>query len=241
MASTGKKRAGAVGTSRTRKARVPRRAATELDLRRTPMQARGQATFERILDSTAALLEEVGGERITTNLIANAAGVNVATLYQYFPNKQTVLLELFRRQSERQAQVTDGRLVGLGSASDWPTVLGDVIQDIVDLRARTNGTVALRQLMRSSPDLRTHEQEFSGHMAATLAQELRGVGVKRDQATLVSRCVIEATSALLDLWLLETGGRDRRIVAEAKAMAISYLTPHFGKGRAAGAKKRSRA
>ncbi len=71
-----------------------------LELRRTPMQARGQATFEGILDATAGLLDKVGGDKVTTNLIARAAGVNVATLYQYFPNKQAVLLELFKRQSE---------------------------------------------------------------------------------------------------------------------------------------------
>jgi AcrR family transcriptional regulator len=226
-----KKRVGTRGSIGKRKATVPRRAATELDLRRTPMQARGQATFEGILDATATLLDEVGGERLTTNLIANAAGVNVATLYQYFPNKQTVLLELFRRLSDRQVEVTDARLAGLSGASDWPRVLGQVIQDIVDLRAKTRGTVALRQLMRSSPDLLTHEQDYAKHTAATLAQELRNVGVRREQALLVARCAIEATSALLDLWLIETGGRDARIVAEAKALAVSYLAPHFGKGR----------
>ncbi|MCE3286104.1 MAG: hypothetical protein K0R70_2360, partial [Steroidobacteraceae bacterium] len=49
--------------------RVPRRVkGTELDLRRTPMQARGQATFERILDATAELLDKVGTESLTTNL-----------------------------------------------------------------------------------------------------------------------------------------------------------------------------
>ena len=80
--------------------RPPRRKPTELDLRRTPMQARGQATFDRILDATAQLLEKVGTDALTTNLIAKAADVNVATLYQYFPNKQAVLLSLFERQSE---------------------------------------------------------------------------------------------------------------------------------------------
>src|SRR5512133_2212831 len=83
-------RARTTATRRTRKA-----PAAVLDLRRTPVQARGQATFERILDTTADLLESVGAEVLTTNLVAKTAGVNVATLYQYFPNKQAVLLSLF--------------------------------------------------------------------------------------------------------------------------------------------------
>ena len=87
-----------------------RRKPTELDLRRTPMQARGQATFERILDATAQLLDKVGTDALTTNLIAKAADVNVATLYQYFPNKQAVLLSLFQRQNEARIELGERML-----------------------------------------------------------------------------------------------------------------------------------
>lgn len=228
MASTRKKRTDARTSARPRKTVTPRRKATELNLRRTPLQARGQATFEAILDATANLLEQVAGERLTTNLISRAANVNVATLYQYFPNKQSVLLELFRRQSGRQIELSDSRLTGLHEASDWRRVIGDMIDDITKARASTPGTAALRQLMRSSPDLLAHEQTYSKHMAATLAHELRSAGVKREQALLVARCAIEALTALLDWWLIETAGRDNRVVAEAKALVVHYLAPHLG-------------
>ena len=165
MALTRNKRRDARTSARPRKTASPRRKATELDLRRTPMQARGQATFEHILDATATLLDKVGGERLTTNLIAKAARVNVATLYQYFPNKQTVLLELFRRQSESRTQLTESRLAGLSEAADWRKAISGVIQTLTDARASTPGTVALRQLMRSSPDLLAFEQEYSSHLS----------------------------------------------------------------------------
>lgn len=229
MASTRKKRTDATKAARTRKAATPRRKAADLDLRRTPMQARGQATFSAVLDATAAMLEERGGERLTTNLIARAAEVNVATLYQYFPNKQAVLLELFRRQSERQIELSDARLKGLHHAADWRRVIAGLIQDITEARASTPGTTALRQLMRSSPELLAHEQKYAKHMAATLAQELRDAGVRREQALLVARSTIEALTALLDWWLIDTGGRDKAIVAEARAMVTNYLAPHLGK------------
>jgi AcrR family transcriptional regulator len=193
------------------------------------MQARGQATFDGILDATAALLEQVGGEGLTTNLIARAADVNVATLYQYFPNKQAVLLELFRRQSDRHIQMSDARLQGLHQSADWRRVIAGLIQDVTEARASTPGTTALRQLMRSSPDLLAHEQTYAKHMAATLAQELRDAGVKREQAMLVARSTIEALTALLDWWQIGTGGRDKAIVAEAKAMVTNYLAPYLGR------------
>jgi len=240
MASTRNKRRDARTSARPRKTLTPRRKAAKLDLRRTPMQARGQATFEGILDATAALLDEVGGEHLTTNLIAKAADVNVATLYQYFPNKQTVLLELFRRQSQKNIELGANRLAALHDAADWRRVIGSVIQEITDARASTPGTAALRQLMRSSPDLLAHEQTYARQMAETLAQALRSAGVKRDQAMLVARCTTEALTGLLDWWLIDTGGRDGRIVAEAKAVVIGYLTPYFGKTRSQGRTARAR-
>ena len=229
MSSTRKKRTDARASARMRKTATPRRKAAELNLRRTPMQARGQQTFEAILDATATLLEQVGGERLTTNLISQAAQVNVATLYQYFPNKQTVLLELFRRQSDKLIELSDGKLQGLHQASDWRRVINELIEAITAVRASTAGTTALRQLMRSSPDLLAHEQHHSQHLAATLAQELRSAGVKREQAQLVARCATEALTALLDWWQLDAGGRDNRILGEAKAMMAGYLAPHLGR------------
>ena len=115
-----------------RSMRLPRRKATDLDLRRTPLQSRGQATFERILDATARLLDEVPTEAITTNLMAKAAGINVATLYQYFPNKQAVMLALFLRESvERRrhrivrAALDGGDQVHVGLAAPAALAPGD--------------------------------------------------------------------------------------------------------------------
>ena len=83
--------------------------------------------------------------------------------------------------------------------------------------------------MRSSPDLLEHEQSYSKRMAGALAEELRAAGVKREQALLVARCTTEALTALLDWWLIDTHGRDARIVAEAKAVVINYLAPYLTK------------
>ena len=55
--------------------------------RKQPVQQRAKQRVERILDATAELLEGIGFDSITTNLIAERAGVDVASVYQYFPNK----------------------------------------------------------------------------------------------------------------------------------------------------------
>jgi AcrR family transcriptional regulator len=211
--------------------RAPRRKPTELDLRRTPMQARGQATFDRILDATAQLLEKVGTEALTTNLIAKAADVNVATLYQYFPNKQAVLLSLFERQSEARIVLGERMLQGFTDAPDWRKVLHGAVRAIARSRAEQPGTVALRQAMRSSPDLLEHDQRMSVHVANTLSDELVSAGAKPEQARLVARCAIEGLTALLDMWSIESAGKDDRMVEEAAALLIRYVAPYLDGGK----------
>ncbi len=63
----------------------------ELLEKNKPRQARAIKTYEAIMAATGELLVEVGLERISTNLIAERAGVTVPALYRYFPNKYSVL------------------------------------------------------------------------------------------------------------------------------------------------------
>jgi len=69
-------------------------------LRKTPLQERARQTIETILDATARILVEEGGDRLTTNHLARKAGFSIGTVYQYFPNKETIVLALIERQRE---------------------------------------------------------------------------------------------------------------------------------------------
>jgi AcrR family transcriptional regulator len=66
--------------------------------RKTPTQARSKASVNAILQATVQVLVKEGFARITTKRIAARAGVSVGTLYQYFPNKSSLLFVLYRRQ-----------------------------------------------------------------------------------------------------------------------------------------------
>ncbi|MGE8500571.1 MAG: TetR/AcrR family transcriptional regulator [Pseudomonas sp.] len=69
-----------------------------LDPRKLPVQARAQATYDAILQSGTQLLSTTGLENFNTNAIADRAGASIGTFYQYFPNKEAVLLALIRLQ-----------------------------------------------------------------------------------------------------------------------------------------------
>ena len=66
--------------------------------RRIPRQARAGETVELILEATAQILEAGGLAAFTTNAVAERAGVSIGTLYQYFADKNAILLALARQQ-----------------------------------------------------------------------------------------------------------------------------------------------
>ncbi|EPF6153898.1 TetR/AcrR family transcriptional regulator [Acinetobacter baumannii] len=71
---------------------------TPPDPRKRPRQARSVATFEAILEAAARILESLGFAGFNTNAVAELAGVSIGSLYQYFPSKDALIVELIRRE-----------------------------------------------------------------------------------------------------------------------------------------------
>jgi AcrR family transcriptional regulator len=66
--------------------------------RRKPRQVRALDTVEIILEATARILQKEGPAALNTNYIAERAGISVGTLYQYFRNKEAILVAMARRE-----------------------------------------------------------------------------------------------------------------------------------------------
>ncbi|MCB2021392.1 MAG: TetR/AcrR family transcriptional regulator [Burkholderiaceae bacterium] len=62
--------------------------------RNLPRQKRSQERVARIVQATKTLLERDGLQRLTTNHIAREAGVDIASVYQYFSGKEAILYTL---------------------------------------------------------------------------------------------------------------------------------------------------
>jgi AcrR family transcriptional regulator len=68
--------------------------------RRIPSQVRSSETVALVLEAAAQILETGGLEAFTTNAVAERAGVSIGTLYQYFANKNAMLLALARQEMD---------------------------------------------------------------------------------------------------------------------------------------------
>jgi len=103
-----------------------------------PKQARSRETFEAILRAAAQVFERSGYAGATTNRIAERAGVSIGSLYQYFANKDAILVAL----AERHLQQGNEHLAPLlaAFAADPPAVregLELLVSAMVELHADT--------------------------------------------------------------------------------------------------------
>jgi AcrR family transcriptional regulator len=97
-------------------------------MRKAPRQTRARQTVGFILDAAAYILAERGLDGFTTNRIAERAGVNISSLYQYFPNKLAILEAL---QARHIAAPDVNYAQGIERLGEQP--LEKVVRSIVDV------------------------------------------------------------------------------------------------------------
>ncbi len=137
-----------------------------IQVRKIPKQSRSQQTVQYILDAAAYILAERGLEGFTTNHIAERAGVNIASLYQYFPNKAAILDALQARHVGKPAQI---------DAATWKRLLelplAELLVELVDaaLAEHADNAVLHRTLLMRLPrGMRDPEAQGRNEMVAAM-------------------------------------------------------------------------
>ncbi|MCZ7450207.1 TetR/AcrR family transcriptional regulator [Agrobacterium rhizogenes] len=86
-------------------------------MRKEPRQARSRATVETIIQAGARILSDEGWVGFTTNRIAELAGVSIGSLYQYFPDKLSLVDAIRHRHlDDSMAVMRNIRADGLSPA-----------------------------------------------------------------------------------------------------------------------------
>ena len=85
--------------------------------RRSPKQHRAKQTVAAVLDAVVRVLKRDGASRVTTNRIAQVAGVSVGSVYQYFADKRAIFVALRDRHVAEMGQLVERRLVQNAGAS----------------------------------------------------------------------------------------------------------------------------
>ncbi len=175
------------------------RQATALAARRRPLQRRSRATVGFVLEAAAQVFSEAGYAGATTNHIAARAGVSIGTLYQYFPNKDALLVAL---AEEHLHQAVDGLGEIAARLRAEAPPLADLVRTLVDATVALNRQdPSLHRLLWDeaprTPELRAVLARLEDAMAAELAAHLRRLGAGGPDPDLAALITVRAVEELV--------------------------------------------
>lgn len=193
--------------------------------RRRPLQERSKATVDAILQAAAYIMVRDGYARLTTNRIAERAGVNIASLYQFFPNKEAIVVELERRHGER----TDAAMMATLARPREPD-LDSTLRVLIEayLAAQAIDPALQRVFAEEVPRLRGRRPPTAGERCgADVATFLAACGVQSPRLGLAGWMVATICRAVVHHGALERPGdvRDGALVDELVRVLARYLRP----------------
>ncbi len=100
-------------TASSRPARRKKAAPVAPVARKQPVQKRAEFTVQAIIDAARELLLKQGADAVTTRQVAARAGVAVGTLYQYFPDRDAILMRLASLIMDEEVDKTAHQLASL--------------------------------------------------------------------------------------------------------------------------------
>lgn len=176
-----------------------RRAGSALTPRKAPAQERSRATVAAILTAAARIFATHGYAAGTPNRIAARAGVSIGSLYEYFPNKDALLVALV------EAHMSEGEAVLLRTAAEvadarlpLPEAVRRFVTAMVSLHAQD--PAFHRVIFEESPlppRVRRRLADIEGRACALLAAYLEAhPEFTRDDPALAARIVVQTVEAL---------------------------------------------
>lgn len=147
---------------------------TDLSRRKVPSQKRAQKTIETILEATGALLDEVGFENLSTNLVCKRAGLTPPAVYRYFPNKHAIMCELGERLMEKQNEAMLGIFDTFAETGDIVGTIRRVMEAQIEVTEKMPGGNWITKSLYASPSLcevRTQSHEMVTEELLAVATE----------------------------------------------------------------------
>lgn len=192
-------------------------------LRRVPQQSRSRDRVERILDSAAEQVVEHGVEGLGTRSIAEAAGVPVASLYQYFADKDDILLALIDRDlgllGDRVRAAMD-RISRLSVSALVDASLGAFVEEY----RRRPALVMIWLRGRSNPTVRRYCHEQNQRIAAELYRHAISLGLLSEEAQpRHTEIALEVGDRLFEKAFETDLEGDPDVLAEAVKVMTAYL------------------
>jgi AcrR family transcriptional regulator len=193
--------------------------------RKQPKQERSTQLVAAIMEAAIRVLRAEGAQRFTMARIAEKAGVSVGSLYQYFPNKESILFQLQRE--EWLATTTLLEKILASSATPPLRRLRQAVRaffqsewDEAELRVALEDAAPL---YRAAPEAQVHRKNASRFVEAFVA-ELLPAASKKERAFAMD--VVKTTMSAIGKQISEEGRTQADVEKFADAVA-DMLTGYF--------------
>ncbi len=197
-------------------------------LRNEPVQARSTARLASLLDAAAAIIDEIGYERLTTAMVAERAGASIGTVYRYFPDRIVVLQSLSARSLSGFVDGTRSTILDPAHSTWWDAVSACIVSMTTAFRSVPGfRSLRLGDVLDVRPALSA--QSGSTVVAAAAAASLsQRFGLPIEELAHRLEVVIVVTDSLLSrAFTYDTKG-DPKLIEEATTLPKAYLTGFYG-------------
>ncbi|MFG2295477.1 TetR/AcrR family transcriptional regulator [Streptomyces sp. NPDC048603] len=189
-------------------------------------QARGERRIAQLLEAAAGVFCRSGYAAASTNSIAREAGVSPGTLYQFFPNKEAIAVELGGRLLEQANEMHGQVFLPENLAKPLPELLDAVLDPLIEFQCENP---AFWALMHGSgvPGITQEHDALHAGMLTRVESVLRSFcpDDAPDGLHLKANVILGIFKSSMDLILASEGEERAAYATELKTVLLRYLEP----------------
>lgn len=173
-------------------------AGSSTELLRVPKQARSRKKFNDIMDAALKLIHEKGYEQVSVREIARECGQPIASVYQYFPNKASIVRQLWERYTGALAAFLSEEFLSMVAEPSEETlrrVTANIVDHMVAYHREHPEFLDIWRCVDSSPELRALNRQDTLDVARAITEVVCQVDPKADSEVLFHRSIVACETA----------------------------------------------
>ena len=170
------------------------------EVRRTPSQQRAHESVQAIVLAATEIIEVEGYEAYNTNTVAKRAGVSVALVYRYFPNKESILVALWEETQNVRARTVVHIIRQIPTVENWEEYARMIMVTLRKLRTDQPNLMMMRKIFPSVPQLAFVENKVIRECGDALVSVIkkRFAKISDDEAEAATMTLLSMIPPLVD-------------------------------------------
>jgi AcrR family transcriptional regulator len=192
----------------------------QLQLRKLPKQQRSRELVDKVLDAAMSIAEESGLAKLNTNAVAERAGVEISSVYQYFPNKESILFLATKRWLEAIRSACDELEQENYLSLGWRDFFAQYGEKISHVPGFKSGFASMQSLWVLYPDYQSLSDTHRHYLVEFVVRHCQRLGATETEPLLRARATylyIASTSVIQSALTVEKTQADQ-------LMSLDYQT-----------------